>query len=91
MKIKELDFIKKKEKTFEEQKKDAMNWFLIALKMSLRFLKQYLAENRFIEFVECEKQIASYCEKFRRTTGALKNQEMSKIIKEEVEKALDSL
>ena len=88
MKVKELDI--KIEKTFEERKKDAMNWFLIALKMCLRFLKQYLVENRFVEFVECEKQIASYCEKFRRTIGAIKNEEMQKIIKEGIEKAFEA-
>ena len=88
-KIKELDNFELPEKTFEERKNDLMNWFYIALRMCLRFLKMYLNEKRFEEFFECEKQIASYCEKFRRTIGAIKNQEMRKIIKDEINKAFE--
>ena len=56
-KIKELDNFELPEKTFEERKNDLMNWFYIALRMCLRFLKMYLNEKRFEEFFECEKQI----------------------------------
>ncbi len=90
MKIRELDFDCKIEKTFEERRKDAMNWFFVSLKMCLKILKLYLAENKFVEFVECEKQIVAYCAKFYRTIGAIKNEEMQKIIKEEIEKAFET-
>ena len=46
-KIKELDNFELPEKTFEERKNDLMNWFYIALRMCLRFLKMYLNEKRF--------------------------------------------
>ena len=49
-KIKELDNFELPEKTFEERKNDLMNWFYIALRMCLRFLKMYLNEKRFEEF-----------------------------------------
>ena len=85
MKIKELDNGIIIDKTFEERKKDAMNWFTIAVKVNLRFLKKYNDENKFGEFVETQKQLASFCEKFRRTIGAIKNEESNSLIKKEID------
>ena len=55
-KIKELDNFELPEKTFEERKNDLMNWFYIALRMCLRFLKMYLNE-RSLQF--CHKSVLS--------------------------------
>ena len=84
MKIKEIDNKITINKTLEDRKKDVMNWFTIAIQMNIRFLKKYKEENKFNEYIECEKQIASFCEKFRRTCGAIKNEELKGVIKEEI-------
>lgn len=91
MKIKELDNKITTNKTFEERKKDVMNWFTIAIKMNIRFLKKYKEENKFYEFIECEKQIASFCEKFRRTVGAIKNEELKGVIEEEINNSFENI
>lgn len=79
MKIRKFDTNIPVTKTLEERKKDLMNWFTVAIKMNMRFLKKYQEENKYNEFNECEKQLASFCEKFRRSAGAIRNEELEEL------------